>query len=77
MTELSAATTDTSAMSVGLRRYPLDVEHLGIRIAVPLLALVALLLAWWLVPMLLEALGLRSTLVALFVTWKMRADWKE
>ena len=63
MTELSAATTDTSAMSVGLRRYPLDVEHLGIRIAVPLLALVALLLAWWLVPMLLEALGLRSTLV--------------
>jgi hypothetical protein len=63
MTDLSTATTDVVAAPASLRRYPLDVEHLGIRIAVPLLAFAALILGGWLIPQLLEALGLRSTVV--------------
>jgi hypothetical protein len=63
MTDLSAATTDVYASSEDTLRYPLDVEHLGIRIAVPLLAFVTLILGWWLIPVLLDLLGLRSTLV--------------
>lgn len=63
MTELSTATTDVYEAPADLRRYPLDVEHLGIRIMVPLLAFVALVLGWWLIPLILETLGLRATLV--------------
>ena len=64
MTDLTAATTDVYAAPTDQRTYPIDVEHLGIRIVVPLLAFVALLLGWWAIPLVMEAVGLQSTLLS-------------
>ncbi len=48
-----------------MRRFPVDIEHLGIRFSVPVVALVALVLTWVLAPRVLEALGLSDTAVGL------------
>ena len=64
MTDLTAATTDVYAASTAQQTYPIDVEHLGIRVVVPLLAFGALLLGWWVIPLVMEATGLQSTLLS-------------
>ncbi len=48
-----------------MRHLPVDVEHLGIRVAVPLLAIAALVLALWGGPQLLDALALRGSQLGL------------
>lgn len=48
-----------------MQRLLVDVEHLGVRLGVPLAAAAALLLAFWGGPRLLDALGLTSSQVGL------------
>ncbi len=47
-----------------MRRLPVDVEHLGVRVVVPLLAVAGLVLVLVLGPMVLAALGLEDTVAS-------------
>ncbi len=65
MTDTPMTSSELAPERNQMRRFPVDIEHLGIRISVPVIALVALVLTWVLAPQILEALGLSDTIIGL------------
>jgi hypothetical protein len=62
---MSGAAVDYDAAS--MTRLPVDAEHLGIRIAVPLFAIVAFIVVLWLGPILFSVFNLADSVVGLVV----------
>ncbi|MBN2469654.1 MAG: hypothetical protein JXN59_02925 [Anaerolineae bacterium] len=67
MTDSVARVSGVNYNAAAMRRLPVDVEHLGIRVVVPLLAIGGFFVTLWVVPIVLGVLGLQQTVLGSLV----------
>ncbi len=67
MADSAAPMSGVGYNAAGMRRLPVDVEHLGIRVVVPLLAIAGFFVMLWLVPVLLAVTNLENTILGTLV----------